>query len=185
MRKGKIEGFLPHIHKTLYAEKSTLLYLYRKFLFSVHHLAIHYQPKTNRAQETTLMNSMSRKYKDVEQDLKHKWFRHSYFTEGYSLGLYTSFIKLHLNWCSHPDSRNHQASFPFKRGNKHFLCKAFCIRGSPSPSLALCLIKAPRQTAAYPTDGLQRCKEVKGFAHNSSGSRTARSQSTPPPPRCT
>lgn len=39
-----------------------------------------------------------------------------YFTGGHSLGLYTSFIKLHLNWCSHPDSRNHNAPFPFKKG---------------------------------------------------------------------
>lgn len=69
-----------------------------------------------------------------------------YFTEGHSLGLYTSFIKLDLNWCSHPDSRNHHTSFPFKRGNKHLISKAVSIRGSPSPSLALCLTKPPRQS---------------------------------------
>jgi len=102
-----------------------------------------------------------------------------YFTEGHSPGLYTSIIKLYLNWCSHPDSRNHHASFPFKRGNKYFICKAFCIRGSRSPSPALCLVKPPRQTAACPTDGLQWCKEMKCFARNSSGSRTARSQVYP------
>lgn len=68
----KSEGFLPHIHKTLHAKQGTALYLHRNTLFSMHHLAIHYQPQNNRAQETTLMNSMSRKYRDVEQDLKHK-----------------------------------------------------------------------------------------------------------------
>lgn len=158
-KEGKTEGFLPYIHKTL-AEKSTPLYLYRSFLFSVHHLAIHYQPKNKRAQETNEQH---------EQEIQRCGARFKaqmiqallYFTEGHSLGLYTSFIKLHLNWCSHPDSRNHHASFPFKRGNKYFICKAFCIRGSPSPSPTFWLIKPPRQTAAYPTHGLQRSKEVK------------------------
>lgn len=101
----------------------------------------------------------------------------SYFTEGHSLGLYTSFIKLCLNWCSHLVSRNHHACFPFKRGNKYFIGKAFCIRGSESPSLALCLAKPRRQTAAYPADGLRRRKELQGFAQNGSGSRAASSPS--------
>lgn len=155
--------------------KAHCLYLYRNFLFSVHHLAIHYQLKNNRAQETNEQH---------EQEIQRCRARFKaqmvqallYSTEGHSLGLYTSFIKLHLNWCSHPDSRNHHASFPFKRGNKYCTCKAFCIRGSESPSPALWLIKPPRQTAAYPTDGLQRCKEVKCFAHHGLGSHIARSQ---------
>lgn len=54
------------------------------------------------------------------------------FTGGHSLGVYTSFIKLQLNWCSHPDSRNHHASFPFKRGNKPLIFKAVSARGSQS-----------------------------------------------------
>lgn len=122
------------------------------------------------------MNGMSRKYKDVEQDLKHKWFRHSCILQKV---IHWAFI-LHLSnyiriGAVISDSRNHHTSFPFKRGNKYFICKAFCIRGSQSPSLALCLVKPPRQTAAYPRDGLQRCRDVQYFAHNGSGSCIARS----------
>lgn len=61
----------PYIHKAFYAKKSAALYLYRN-LFSPHHLAIHYQPQNNRAQEAALVNSTSRKHRDVEQDLKLK-----------------------------------------------------------------------------------------------------------------
>lgn len=62
----------PYIHKALYAKKSTALYLYRNLLFSPHHLATHYQPQNNRAQEAALVNNTSRKHRDVEQDLKLK-----------------------------------------------------------------------------------------------------------------
>lgn len=82
----------PYPQVTSCREKHTAFFI-QKFLFSVHHLAIHYQPKTNRAQETTLMNSVSRKYKDVEQDLKHKWFRHSCILQKV---IYWAFI-LHLS----------------------------------------------------------------------------------------
>lgn len=137
----KCVGMCP-IPTRIYAEKSRLFI--QELCFQHHHLAIHYQPQNNRAQETNEQH---------EQEIQ-RWearFREQivqallYFTEGHSLGLYTSFIKLDLNWCSHPDSRNHHTSFPFKRGNKHLISKAVSIR-SLSPSLALCLTKPPRQS---------------------------------------
>lgn len=127
----------------IYAKKSRLFI--QELCFQHHHSAIHFQPQNNRAQETNEQH-------EQETQRCEARFREQmvqtllYFTEGHSLGLYTSFIKLDLNWCSHPDSRNHHASFPFKRGNKHLISKAVSIRGSPSPSLALCLTKPPRQS---------------------------------------
>lgn len=125
----------------IYAKKSRLFI--QELFFQHHHSAIHYQPQNNRR----LMNSMSRKHRDVKQDLENKWFRHPCILQKViHWAFYTSFIKLDLNWGSHPDSRNHHTSFPFKRGNKHLISKAVSIRGSPSPSLALCLTKPPRQS---------------------------------------
>lgn len=124
----------------IYAKKSRLFI--QELFFQHHHSAIHYQPQNNRR----LMNSMSRKQRCEARFREQMVQAPLYFTEGHSLGLYTSFIKLDLNWCSHPDSRNHHTSFPFKRGNKHLISKAVSIRGSPSPSLALCLTKPPRQS---------------------------------------
>lgn len=131
------------IPSRIYAEKCRLFI--QELCFQHHHSAIHYQPQNNRAQETNEQHEQevqrceARFREQMVQALLH-------FTEGHSLGLYTSFIKLDLNWCSHPDSRNHHASFPFKRGNKHLISKAVSIRGSLSPSLALCLTEPPRQS---------------------------------------
>lgn len=153
-------------------------YLYRNFVFSIHS-AIHYQPQNNRAQETNEQHEQE--IQRCEARFREQMVQALlYFTEGHSLGLYTSFIKLDLNWCSHPDSRNHHASFPFKRGNKHLISKAVSIRGSLSPSLALCLTKPPRQSC-LPWNGLQRCKELKCFVCNGSG----QIPDPHPTPRCT
>lgn len=112
------------------AEKSRLFI--QELCFQHLHSAIHYQPQNNRAQETNeqheqeIQRCEARFREQMVQELL-------YFIEGHSLCLYTSFIKLDLNWCSHPDSRNHHTYFPFKRGNKHLISKAVSIRGSLSP----------------------------------------------------
>jgi len=68
------------------------------------------------------------------------------FTGGRSLDVNTSFIKLQLNRCSHPDSRNHRASSPFRRRNKPLIFKAVCARGShASPGHACSQLLAHRQ----------------------------------------
>lgn len=133
---------MPRAHKNLCQEKQVI---YTGALFSASPLSYPFSaPKqqgkgTNEQHEQETQRCEARFREQMVQTLL-------YFTEGHSLGLYTSFIKLDLNWCSHPDSRNHHASFPFKRGNKHLISKAVSIRGSPSPSLALCLTKPPRQS---------------------------------------
>lgn len=50
-------------------------YLYRSFVFSITTQLSIFSPKTTGHRR--LMNSMSRKHRDVKQDLENKWFRHS------------------------------------------------------------------------------------------------------------